>query len=180
MISNYSWQSSLAQTLNQLRQQSDPPGRPLRLAIVGVGHELRGDDAAGGVVVRRLARISETAVPPHILLMDGGHAPENHTGPIRRFAPDLVLFIDVALMDREPGSICWLPWQATSGLSASSHTMPLYMLARFLTAVSPCEVALIGIQPQATSLAATLTPVVETAVAEIVTGLAEIIYASNL
>lgn len=141
---------------------------------MGIGHELRGDDAAGLVVVRQIAEKLGTAVPPNLLLIAGGHAPENHTGPIRRFAPDLVLLIDVALMGREPGEIGWLPWQATSGLSASSHTMPLYMLAWFLTADLHCEVALIGIQPQDTSLTNTLTPTVQASVAAIAAGIIDI------
>jgi len=142
---------------------------------VGTGNELRGDDAAGVAVVRRLAQEPALRNQKNVLLLEGGNAPENHTGPIRRFAPQLVVLIDMAQMDREPGSVCWLPWQETSGLSASSHTMPPYMLARFLTTDMGCDVALLGIQPLDTSLAGEMTSVVETAVDSVVTGIIHII-----
>jgi len=142
---------------------------------VGTGNELRGDDAAGVAVVRRLAQEPALRNQKNVLLLEGGNAPENHTGPIRRFAPQLVVLIDMAQMDREPGSVCWLPWQETSGLSASSHTMPPYMLARFLTADIGCDVALIGIQPLDTDLTGEMTAVVKTAVDSVVTGIIHII-----
>ena len=40
--------------------------------------------------------------------MEAGPAPENFTGPLRRFRPDLVLLVDAAQMDAEPGTIGWL------------------------------------------------------------------------
>jgi len=110
-----------------------------------------------------------------VLLIDAGNAPENYTGPLRRFAPHLVLLVDMAQMDCVPGSVRWLPWQETSGLSASSHTMPPYMLAQFLTADLHCEVALIGVQPLDTSLTMSMSPVVETAVDSVVSELSAII-----
>jgi len=164
-----SWQSSLQRTLNQLSTE------PVRLAIVGIGNELRGDDAAGVAVVRRLAQELALQNQKNVLVVEGGNAPENHTGPIRRFAPHLVLLVDMAQMDREPGSVCWLPWQETSGLSASSHTMPPYMLARFLTTDMGCDVALIGIQPLDTSLTREMTAIVETAVASVAAEITHIV-----
>ncbi len=154
----------LAQTVTAQKARVEGQ-RPFRLAILGIGHELRGDDAAGLTVARNLA----AALPnlPHVLIVEAGHAPENHTGPVRRFAPDLVLLIDVALMGQSPGTICWLPWPATSGLSASSHTMPPYMLARYLTTMLDCDVALLGIQPADNSLVSRLSAPVQRAVDEV-------------
>lgn len=80
-------------------------------------------------------------------LIDAGPAPENCTGPLRAFAPDLVLLIDAAQMGEEPGTARWLAWQDTTGISATTHTLPPYMLAKFLTADLGCDVALLGLQP---------------------------------
>jgi hydrogenase 3 maturation protease len=131
----------------------------LRIAIAGIGHELRGDDAAGLLVARQLAPLNND----HLLVIEAGHAPENHTGRLRQFAPDLILLVDSAQLDEPPGAIRWLPWAETSGLSASTHTLPPYMLARYLTTELNCEVALIGIQPQDTSLGVPLSPAVQAA-----------------
>lgn len=148
-----SWQQSLKTIQRSL------PERPLRTAIVGIGHELRGDDAAGIAVVQQLRKTGDWQLETDtiatyqsptasFLLLEGGHAPENFTGPIRRFAPQLVLLVDAAFMSETPGTIRLIPWQQTTGLSATTHTMPPYMLAEYLVHELPCQVALLGIQPQ--------------------------------
>jgi hydrogenase 3 maturation protease len=101
-------------------------------------------------------------------VVEGEHAPENHTGSLRRFKPDLVLLVDSAQMNEPPGTIRWLSWEETTGLSASTHTMPPYMLARYLSTELNCQVALIGIQPAHTGLDSPLSPAVQEAVDEIV------------
>jgi hydrogenase 3 maturation protease len=171
-MSKLSWMDSLAEKLAQLsRDQPDKLARPPRLAIVGLGHELRGDDAAGLLVARQLVQVwQQRSWPPagdRLLIIEAGHAPENHTGPIRRFAPDLVLMVDAAQMNEPPGRIHWLAWQEISGLSASTHTMPLYMLAKYLTSELGCDVALIGIQSADTALGAPLSPPVQRAVNQV-------------
>ena len=155
----HSWTDALKQTLTRLQ----PKERPLRVAVVGIGHELRGDDAAGLEVARQLQPFAHS----NLLIIEAGHAPENHTGLLRRFTPDLIVLVDTAQLNEAPGTIRWLPWQETSGLSASTHTMPPYMLARFLTAELNCEIALIGIQPNHTFLRSSLSPAVAEAAGHI-------------
>lgn len=106
-----------------------------------------------------------------VLVLDGGAAPENCTGPLRRFHPDLVLLIDAAQMDAPPGAVRWLDWSAIDGLSASTHTLPPSLLARYLVAETGCALAVIGIQPGSNAFSAPLTPPVRAAVAEVVDGL---------
>lgn len=155
------WVNLLIQTLVRLKKNNSP----LRAAIIGVGHELRGDDAAGVIAARTLkaALVPQT----NILILDGGQAPENQTGVLRRFMPGLVLLIDAAQMGLPGGAICWLTWQETNGLSASTHTLPLYIMAQYLTNTLGCEVALIGIQPAHTALGAGMSAVVSQSVEEI-------------
>lgn len=151
-----SWQAALTATLNRL---ANTP----RVALVGIGHELRGDDAAGLRVAQELA----TAVSPHWLIVPAAHAPENHTGVIRRFAPNLVLLVDAADIGADPGTIRWLTLAEIDGLSASTHTLPPTTLARYLSLTLGCEVALLGIQPAKTALGAEMSVAVATAVAEL-------------
>lgn len=146
-----------------------------RIAVMGIGHELRGDDAAALIVVRALQAAVGTR--PNVLLVEAGHAPENHTGSIRRFAPNLVLLIDAAHMGELPGTIRWLVWQDTSGISGSSHTLPLHMIAAYLQLELGCEVALIGIQPEGTAFDQPLSDVVQMAVDQIVPPLVEMLRA---
>lgn len=162
------------------------------MAVVGIGQELRGDDAAGVLVARRLAALtrqlpgterqkSHGAVafpaPCDFLIVEAAHAPENCTGALRRFAPDLVLLVDAAEMGEAPGTIRWLAWQETSGLGASTHTLPPYLLARFLVASLGCEVALLGIQPAQNEFDAPLSAPVAAAVEEAAATLRELLLA---
>jgi hydrogenase 3 maturation protease len=194
------WSDSLTQKRTSLRSKGDGSTAPhvfmnrpypsLRVAIVGIGHELRGDDAAGVSVARSLQSAVGTIHPGTarhaisrpkagwragggkcelpLLVIDAGAAPENFTGPLRRFDPDLVLLIDAAQLNEAPGSIRWLDWQETSGLSASTHTLPPHVLAEYLVNELGCEVALIGIQPQGDEFDAPLSPPVQQAVDELV------------
>jgi len=161
------WLKSWEHALERLKKADQPP----RVAIMGIGHELNGDDAAGIVASRALQpRLADRS---WLLVIDAGPAPENQTGPLRAFRPDLVLLIDAAQMNEPPGTVCWVDWQDTTGISASSHTLPLYMLAKFLTFELGCELGLLGIQPSQNEIDSPLSPVVQQAVDEVVHGLSE-------
>lgn len=150
---------------------------PLRIAVLGVGNELRGDDAAGLHVVRLLQPL--VADLPGILVLDGGPAPENFTGVLRRFSPDLVLLVDAAEMEALPGVLRFLPWQETVGLGSSTHSLPPYMLASYLVHELGCQVALIGIQTRDNTFGAPISPVISRAVDRTVQTLAVFLTASN-
>jgi hydrogenase 3 maturation protease len=140
MLTN-SWQDYLQQILNHLQQDS----LIQRIGIVGIGSDLRGDDAVGSYLVRRLAAMLQESET--LMMIDAGPAPENCTGLLRRFKPDLVILIDAAEMKKAPGSIQWIPWQDSIGLSASTHSLPLHLFAKYLKQELKCEIVLLGIQP---------------------------------
>ena len=125
-----------------------------RLAVLGIGNELNGDDAAGPLVARGMAqkladRESQGGSrSAHIYIADVGPSPESFTGPLRRFAPDLVVLVDAAELGEPPGTVRSFDWSAAEGLSASTHTLPPSMLARFLINELGCRVMLVGIQPK--------------------------------
>ncbi len=149
-----------------------------RVVIIGVGNNLRGDDAAGIAVAHSLLSIQGTEGPSlaggvSLLVIDAGSAPENFTGIVRCFVPELVLLVDAAQMDDVPGTVRWLEWQDTAGLSASTHSLPLHIVAAYMATEMGCAVALIGIQPSATDLGAPISPAVQQAVHTVVTGLLE-------
>ena len=172
-MSTPSWQ-------NSLRAKLAKHPRP-KVAILGIGNELRGDDAAGVIVARELsvtphlpagaveiasAQTAHLAMTP-ILIIEAGAAPEAFTGQLRRFAPDLVLMIDAAQLDQPPGTIRLIDCQDTIGLSASTHTLPLNVIAQFLVTDLGCDVAVIGIQPYKDDFDRPLSPAVRHAVDEI-------------
>ncbi|MEJ2210533.1 MAG: hydrogenase maturation protease [Anaerolineae bacterium] len=137
-----------------------------RIAVVGLGQELRGDDAAGVAVAQALqAALGEDE---RVLVIAAGPAPENCLGPLCRFKPDRVLFVDAAQMDDTPGAIRWLPWHEVRGVGVGTHGLSPQVLARFLSGELGCEMALVGIQPVSDEIAAPLSPEVADAVDTIV------------
>lgn len=128
-------------TLNQLRRELEVSPRA---AIMGVGQALQQDDAAGLLLAQALRPFASDTV----LVVEAGHAPENCAGLINRFAPHLLIVVDTAYLAETPGAVQVLDWREASGVSASTHTLPLRMVLQYVTAVTGCRVLLLGIQPQ--------------------------------
>ena len=66
-----------------------------------VGSVLRGDDAAGPLLAKKL----EDFPVEGWTAVDGGQTPENDLGYLRRLAPRRLLLVDAAAMGLEPGAI---------------------------------------------------------------------------
>lgn len=164
-----SWQSPLRQTLRKLQRVD----RPVRIAVVGIGHELRGDDAAGVALAHSLERFVNGN--ENLLVICAGSAPENCTAQLRYFAPDYVLLFDAAHMGEEPGKARWLSWEQASGFSASTHSLPLSLLGSFLTKELGCEVGLLGIQPACIKVGTQLSSAVKASVEVVAESLAIIL-----
>jgi len=173
------WKNWLIQTVTQPYNGETPAKRP-RTCIVGVGSDLRGDDTAGVKVSRSLRRSLRERVhvgdDSRLLVLDGGPAPENLTGQVRSFRPELVVFVDAAHMEEPPGTIQWIPLDAIDGMSASTHSLPLSMLARYLTLELGCDVAVLGIQPGQNEVSTKTSPPVQAAIKEVVAGIKEVFF----
>jgi hydrogenase 3 maturation protease len=134
-----SWVNSLRRTLSSSRKP----------AWIGVGQELRGDDAAGLLVIRKLISIGtiKGARANAPLFVEAGPLPESATGPLRRYAADLAIFVDAADLGAAPGTIAWLTPDDITGVSALSHALPLSTLFCVLQQELGCDTAILGIQP---------------------------------
>ena len=83
-----------------------------------VGSVLRGDDAAGPLLAKKL----EDFPVEGWTAVDGGQTPENDLGYLRRLAPRRLLLVDAAAMGLEPGAIRRL--QAADVATQSLITTP--------------------------------------------------------
>lgn len=127
--------------------------RGKRIAVVGVGSELCRDDEAGLYLVDCLSARTGLAIGEageRLLLVKGGPAPENFTGLIKAFRPDLLVVADAAYLELPAGSIQILPEERAAGLSFSTHMLPLPMMLAYLKLECACETCLVGIQPATT------------------------------
>ena len=71
-----------------------------RIAVLGVGSELRGDDVAGMLVAGAVQKKSKK-----IRVFLGATAPENLTGEIIKFKPTHLIIVDTADIKEKPGTI---------------------------------------------------------------------------
>jgi hydrogenase maturation protease HycI len=125
-----------------------------RLSVVGVGSDLRGDDAAGVEVVRKLKNLRSSRVQ----LIEGGVAPENFAEQILQFNPSHILLIDSAELGLEPGSISLLEIKKIKGNAIFTHKLPLSILVEYLRGKTDAKICMIGIQPQSQEMGEKLSP----------------------
>ncbi|WP_136688215.1 hydrogenase maturation protease [Halorhabdus amylolytica] len=118
-----------------------------RIAVVGIGSELRGDDAVGLELARRIETRSLGSDADRLLVVEGGVAPENHTGVVRRFDPDWIVLVDAVDFGGDPGSGEWIDPDDLGGESFSSHKSTPAMLRTFLARETGADVVLFGVQP---------------------------------
>ncbi|NPV76081.1 MAG: hydrogenase 3 maturation endopeptidase HyCI [Anaerolineae bacterium] len=175
-MSNSSWKKPLTLALKNLAFRSNDHGQSSqlpRLAVIGIGNELNGDDAAGVQVIRRLRLL----LPPDlkIMLVEAGPAPENFTGPIRHFQPDLVLLVDAVDAGEPVGKIVWLDWQDINGVSALTHGLPPTVFGKYLFQEMQRPVALLGIQAGSVEFDTPPSPAVKKAVRQLSRELAKIL-----
>ncbi|MFA6142797.1 MAG: hydrogenase 3 maturation endopeptidase HyCI [Candidatus Omnitrophota bacterium] len=121
-----------------------------RIAVLGIGSDLRGDDAAGIIVAETLEKRIKSLKPRiPIGIFVGATAPENLTGEIRRFRPSHILIVDSLEMKKKTGSVIALEIENVGGgVSFSTHTMPARILADYFLQSLKCRVIMIGIQPK--------------------------------
>jgi hydrogenase 3 maturation protease len=151
-----------------LRARPERPGER-RVVLLGVGSELRGDDAAGVRVAERMADLAL----PGVWALSAGPAPENLTGEVRRISPSHLIIVDAADMGEAPGTIRVVGLQEISGMSFGTHALPLSVLAGYLANETGCMITVMGIQPLSLEFDAGLSPEVGRAVDEAVQALCQ-------
>lgn len=115
-----------------------------RIVILGIGSELCHDDGAGGYFIKTLQK---QHLGSKFLLINGASAPENFTGEIKQFQPDLLIVVDAAFLDLPPGSLQLISAKNIASLSFSTHMLPLPVILSYIETETGCESLIIGIQP---------------------------------
>jgi hydrogenase 3 maturation protease len=135
------------------------------VVILGIGNELRGDDAAGVMVARKLKKKFINC--SDVLSIEGAEAPENFTSVIRRFTPDLVILVDAGALGLKTGSIRWLSTDDISG-GMGTHGLSLADFSRFLQNETGCQIGFLIIQAGANDFGAPINKKVKNAVQRVV------------
>ena len=120
-----------------------------RVVVCGIGNDIRGDDAFGVLVAERLKELLDN---PDVLVLNCGEVPENYTGKIANFKPDLVVLVDAVDFDGEVGEYIIADPEGTLGEAISTHGLPLKFVTQFMKTMVNAEFVLIGCQPGSTGL----------------------------
>ncbi len=128
--------------------------------VFTVGTVLRGDDAAGPM----LAKMMENDPVAGWDVIDGGQTPEDMIALVRRRQPDVLLLIDAAQLNAEPGTIQVVEEDAVAtDFFITTHSLPITFLLQELKSCSG-TVVFLGIQPAQMEFMEPLTPEVHKAV----------------
>ena len=117
-----------------------------RLAVVGIGDELIPSDHLGISVAREI----EQRKLPGVTVFFAGTVPESVTGPLRRYHPGHVLFLDAAEMGTRPGTIAVIEPEMIHASLLSTHVLPLSVVMDYVEHEIGTCVTLLGIQPDLT------------------------------
>jgi len=135
------WQTILKNKIQQLMMKKPSP----RVVVVGIGNRMLGDDAVGPVIARTLRQA--VVERPALLCLDAGPTPENFTGSILRFQPDMLLMVDAADLNAPPGAIHLLDPYRDQTYQVGTHTLALSVCIHYIQASLHCEVYLLAVQP---------------------------------
>ncbi len=117
-----------------------------RLAVVGIGDELIPPDRPGIYAARELGKENL----PGVQVFCAGTVPESITGPLRRYQPGHILFLDAADIGARPGTFTIIGPDQIPAILLSTHVLPLSVVMDYVSRESGADVTLIGIQPDLT------------------------------
>jgi hydrogenase 3 maturation protease len=118
-----------------------------RIVVLAVGNTSKGDDAAGILCAQELKKLMGGKARSRLKILLGHETPENATGEIRKFRPDLVLIFDAARGEYKPGTVFIVGKNQIEDDSLSTHTISLALLVAYLEETIGCKVIVLGIQP---------------------------------
>jgi len=119
-----------------------------RIAVLGVGSSLRGDDAAGSLLARRLSKVKASDV----LILDCATTPESFTDKVREFGADYVVIVDAVEAGLKPGEVVVLTPDGLAGATFNTHHPSLKLLAAYLEHVLGAKVLMVGVQVEKVEL----------------------------
>ncbi|MBD3185416.1 hydrogenase maturation protease [Candidatus Bathyarchaeota archaeon] len=137
-----------------------------KLAIIGIGADLREDDAVGNYLARALvndvqemARDMEVTITyapgeelagSNLLILNASVVPEQYITTVMEFNPDTMIIVDAAQMGDEalPGDLAFIAEDEIDMVTGSTHTLSLNHFTGILKKLgSTARVVIIGVHP---------------------------------
>jgi hydrogenase maturation protease len=155
------WRESLLDTIADGRS-------PVHL--MGVGNELRADDAAGLEVASSLRRKLGTTPAPGVKIHASTPVPERLLSKLASGKGRIVVF-DAVEASAEPGAVVFRSMADTKYGFFGTHNIPLKLVPGLEGRL--CDVFLVGVQPASVEVGSGLSDAVRGSVREIVSVVAE-------
>jgi len=147
-----------------------------KVAILAIGSELRGDDAAGILVARHLDKTyRDIKKEVKLKVFYGDTAPENLTGEIKKFKPTHLVMVDSADFNEKPGAVKIIDADKIDGFSSCTHSLPVKILKTYLINCIGCEIIIIGIQPGSISFGSNVSKEVKESAEQVSNQIKEIL-----
>jgi hydrogenase 3 maturation protease len=145
------------------------------VVIIGMGNELRADDAIGLHIVRLLKPYTNN----RLQVFEGHMTPEAFIGPACAVHPTHLLIVDAAELEKKPGV-----WQVLSSDDVeeglfTTHAIPATEVAAEIQRRCGSKVAFLGIQPKSRDISLSLSRECQQAAKEIVDIIQRIIATSS-
>lgn len=123
------------------------------VVVIGMGNELRADDAVGLHIVRLLRPFTND----RLKIFEGQMTPEVYIGPACAFHPTHVLIVDAAELGKKPGA-----WKILSSDSVeqglfTTHSIPAVEVAAEIQRRCGAFVVFLGIQPKSRDISLNLS-----------------------
>ena len=133
-----------------------------KLAVLGVGNTLRGDDGLGVSIVKSIVSYYIDKYPQQnlnidreinkifdkVILINCGTVPENFTGILKEEKPDKIVIIDSAVMGEKPGTVKLIDVRDIYSVGFSTHTLPLNVIVKYLMRYIDSEILIVGMEPE--------------------------------
>jgi hydrogenase 3 maturation protease len=145
-----------------------------RVAILGIGNDLRTDDGIGPFIVNSIS-----IEDPTVMVENVGSVPEGFARPLAEFGAERVILIDAADMRKPTGHIELVTKDRIGGISISTHSMPLSLLMMYLEQETGGKTILLGVQPKSIQFGEGLTPEIQV-VAEWIIAMLESLLAEHV
>ena len=133
-----------------------------KLAILGIGNTIRGDDGLGIFIIKKIVKHYSDKYPQQnlninkevnkifdkVILINCGTVPENFTDILKKEKPDKIVIIDAAVMGEKPGTIKLIDVEDIYSVGFSTHTLPLNVIVKYLMRYINSEIYIVGMEPE--------------------------------
>ncbi len=128
-----------------------------RVVILGIGNELRGDDAFGPYVADRLKGQVNAAV------FNCATTPENYYNPIVKENPDAIILLDIVGFNAPFGEIAVFEKDDIVKAGFSTHNISPKVFIELLESSVKADIMMVGVKPRSTVFGSELSAEVKEA-----------------